>query len=376
MSKRTFGSTRKLPSGRYQASYWHEGERYTGPRTFDTKADANAFLSETETDLRKRLWIDPTAGSITFRTFADEWIEHRLDLRPTTRSLYRILLDKWLLPHVGGVSLGAMTPEFWRRWHVGVVSDHPGSLQPAKAYKLAHTILNAAVADRRIVINPCVVKGAATESSPERPTASIEEIFALAGSIESEFRALVLLGAFVSLRFGEAAGLRRRNIDPLHATVSVEDQAVELANGSTVFGPPKTDAGRRTVAIPEAIMADLEAHLADHVGPDADALLFTSSTGGPLRRSKFRSRWLRACAKVGVTGLHFHDLRGSGATLAATQGATLAELMNRLGHRSATAAMRYQHATAERDRALADEMSKAIDKAKTSTPPPAVASIA
>jgi integrase len=251
----------------------------------------------------------------------------------------------------------------------------PGSLQPAKAYKLAHTILNSAVADRRIVINPCVVKGAATEISPERPTASIETIYALAGAIENEFKSLVLLGAFGSIRFGEAAGLRRRNVDPLHGTVTAEDQAIELADGSTIFGPPKTAPGRRTVAIPAAVITAIEAHLEDHVDPDPEALLFTASNGGPLRRTKFRDRWLRACEKAGVADLHFHDLRGSGATLAATSGATIAELMARLGHRSPAAAMRYQHATIERDRALAGAMDKAI-AAATPDPTAEVTSIA
>ena len=301
----------------------------------------------------------------------------RLDLRATTGSLYRILLDKWLFPHVGHTSIGAMTPEFWKRWHVKVRTANPKSLQPGKAYKLAHTILNSAVADRRLAINPCVVKGAAVEKSPERPVATIQQVEALAANIEPQYAALVLLGAYTSLRFGEAAGLRRRNIDPLHSAVSVEDQAIELANGSTIFGPPKTDAGIRTVRIPEEVWPAIEAHLDTHVDASPEALLFTASNGQPLRRTKFRSRWVRACTKAGIAGLHFHDLRGSGATLAGQNGASLAELMHRLGHRSVKAAMRYQHATGERDKAVAAAMSKAIAEARLEKPEtPTVASIA
>jgi len=74
MSKRTFGSVRKLPSGRYQAAYFHEGIRYTGPTTFDTKADADAFLAETQTEIRKQAWIDPSAGEMTFREFSEDWL--------------------------------------------------------------------------------------------------------------------------------------------------------------------------------------------------------------------------------------------------------------------------------------------------------------
>ena len=325
MSKRTFGSVRKLPSGRYQAAYWHEGVRYTGPKTFDSKADANAFLSETETNLRKHQWIDPDAGLMTFREFAEGWMEGRLDLRPTTRSLYRILLDKWLLPEVGDKALSAMTPDYWTRWHTKMATGKPESLQPGKAYKLAHTILNAAVDDRRILTNPCVVKGAAKEESGERPTATIPEVYAIADAIEPEFRALVLSAAFSGLRFGEAAGLRRRDIDPLHSTVRVERQALELANGSTIFGQPKTKAGIRTAPIPKDVLPVIVDHLATNVGAAPEALVFTASNGAPLRRTKFRYRWLRACTKAEVTGLHFHDLRHTGLTLYAQQGATLAD---------------------------------------------------
>jgi integrase len=64
-----------------------------------------------------------------------------------------------------------------------------------------------------------------------------------------------------------------------------------------------------------------------------------------LGRNRFRPLWAAACAGSGIFGLHFHDLRGSGATWAATTGATLRELMVRLGHTTPTVAMRYQHAT-------------------------------
>lgn len=332
--------------------------------TGGTKADANAFLSETETNLRKQLWIDPSAGQITFREFAEGWMESRLDLRPTTRGLYRILLDKWLLPYVADAPIGGMTPESWRRWHLKVSTGKPGSLQPGKAYKLAHTILNSAVDDQRILINPCVVKGAATEESPERPTATIAEVYAIADAIEPEYRALVLLGAFSGLRFGEAAGLRRRNVDPLHNTVRVTDQAIELADGSTIFGPPKTKAGVRTVPIPKDVLPSIVEHLAACVGPDPEVLLFTASNGAPLRRTKFRSRWLRACEKAEIPELHFHDLRHTGLTLYAQQGATLAELQGIAGHKSVAAVMRYQHSTLERHSALADAVSTAISDAK------------
>src|SRR5581483_9774598 len=111
---------------------------------------------------------------------------------------------------------------------------------------------------------------------------------------------------------------------------------VELTNGSRSLGPPKTSAGRRIVAIPPHVMGDLEKHLRQWVDDVPDALLFTAPEGGFVRRSNFRRRhWDKAVATVGLKGVHFHDLRHTGNTLAASTGASTKELMTRMGHASA-----------------------------------------
>src|SRR5208283_4898927 len=99
--------------------------------------------------------------------------------------------------------------------------------------------------------------------------------------------------------------------------------------------------------------------------PD-DALLFTGARGGVLRRSNFRRavRWSAAVAAIGAPGLHFHDLRHTGNTLAAAGGASLRDLMDRMGHDSVRAAMIYQHATTEASRLIADSISGLIDRAQ------------
>jgi len=109
--------------------------------------------------------------------------------------------------------------------------------------------------------------------------ATIEQVYALTDAIEPRFRALVLTATFTGLRLGELRALRRSNLDLLHATVRVVEQLQELADGTLVLGPPKTDAGVRTVAIPKVLIPELEAHLAEYSGPGADGLVFASQTG-------------------------------------------------------------------------------------------------
>ena len=164
--RRHFGSVRKLRSGRYQASYWHEGIRHIAPQTFAAKADALAYLSVTETNLLRGEWIDPEAGRETFGAYGKRWLSQRPDLRPSTRELYEGLWRKWLEPVFSDVTLAAMTPERWRAWYVEQMAQHPGSTRPGKAYRLARSILSTAVEDGRIKTNPCRVKGAGRNPPP------------------------------------------------------------------------------------------------------------------------------------------------------------------------------------------------------------------
>ena len=68
--------------------------------------------------------------------------------------------------------------------------------------------------------------------------------------------------------------------------------------------------------------------------------------------------WDPARQAAGLPALHFHDLRHTGNTLPASTGASTKELMTRMGHASARAALIYQHATADRDAAIAVALSE------------------
>lgn len=252
----------------------------------------------------------------------------------------------------------------------------PGVSAVAKCYRLLHAIFVTAVEDGLVPRNPCIIKGAAIERPAERPVASIAQVFEIADAIEPQYRAMVMLGTFCSLRLGEIRALRRRHIDLLHRTVRVDEQIQELSNGELIVGPPKSDAGVRKVAIPTAILSEIEAHLASFVGVDADAMLFSNLSGGPLRRATFYTVWGRAVKQVGITGLRFHDLRHTGNTLAAMTGASTKELMSRMGQSSPRAALIYQHATQERDIAIANGLSALIDAQRPDpTPTPGVVPI-
>jgi integrase len=347
-------------NGRWQAAY-RGPDRRERTKTFDRKVDAERWLDVNGADIARGAWVDPAAGKVTLRTYAEQWLEQRQGLRPTTRAKYQYLLDFHILPSLGDSSLAALDPGAIRAWHARLSGRHPSTA--AGAYRLVALICRTAVDDERIGRTPCKVKGGATEKTPERPTASIAEVTKAAAACPERYRLAVLLAAWCQLRRGEILGLQRRDIDPLHGTVSVVRTWTLQSDGVAVIGPPKTEAGVRTLTIPSNVSKALDYHLARFVDPDVDAWLFPGSDGEPVSPRTIDRAWTKARVAAGRADLHFHDLRHSGLTWAAATGASTAELMRRAGHRSHVAAVRYQHATTDRDRVLAEALADLADTA-------------
>lgn len=109
-------------------------------------------------------------------------------------------------------------------------------------------VLNTATDDEVIVRNPCRIKGAGVEATPERPVITLAQVLALAAAMPPRYRALVLLAVFASMRWGELIGLRRVDLDLESASVSIERSAVEVGK-RIVIKTPKTSAGIRSVAL-------------------------------------------------------------------------------------------------------------------------------
>ncbi|MFG2003435.1 tyrosine-type recombinase/integrase [Spirillospora sp. NPDC048911] len=332
------------------------------PHTFATKKDADQWLVLKEAEIKRGEWLDPDAGKVPFEVFAKQWVDDRV-LRPRTEGLYRGLLKNHLLPTFGKSNLSDIKEADVRRWRkerLKVV----GQSTVAKAYQLLKSIMNTAVDDERIRRNPCRIKGAAVPDTPEREMIPISKVIEIFNKVPERYRALVLLGTFASLRWGELAALRREHLDLDAGTVRVVVAVYELDGGKLLEGPPKTRAGRRVVALPPEIIPDLQAHLDEFAESGPKGRVFVGPRGGPLRRSGFRRVWNKVREDVGLPDLHFHDLRHVGNTLAAGTGASLKELMARMGHASVRAALIYQHAAQDRDHVIAEAVGDAFEAAR------------
>ena len=367
--ERRFGNVRELPSGRFQARYrGPDGVMRSAPTLFASRKDAGRWLTLTEAEILRGDWRDPTAGAVQFGEYAERWITERPRLRPRTVDLYRSLLRRHVAPDLAGLMVQDITPQVVRSWRAGLLARGVSESTTAKAYRLIRAVMSTAVADDLVRRNPCAIPGAGTEPVAERPVVTVAQVFALAQAMPPRFRAFVLLATFAGLRFGELAALQRRHLDTEAGTVRVEETLIELSGGVLVTGPPKTQAGVRTVTLPPAILDDLRWHLSRFVGRSPSALVFVGPKGGRLRRGNFHRVWHRARVKAGVPALHLHDLRHTGNTLAAPH-ASLRELMARMGHASTRAALIYQHATRDRDREIAEALSTLAEQGrKRSTP--------
>lgn len=357
--QRQFGTVRRRESGRYQERYrGPDGKLRPAPHTFARKSDAARWLSLKEAEIARGDWINPDAAGVPFRAYADQWITDRV-LKARTAELYRGLLRSHLAPAFGAIALADIDEAAIRRWRkerseTGPTAGRPfGPVTVAKAYRLLHAILATATDDRVIPRNPCRIDHGGKEDSPERAMVPLSVAFAIADALPARYRMLVILTAFTGLRWGELVALRRDFIDLEACEIRVTQTTVQLDRGGLRPDTPKSRAGLRTVAFPAKLVPELADHIDRYAERDAHGLVFVGLKGAPLRRTNFRPVWLRACAAANVTGYHFHDLRHTGGTLAAGTGATLKELMARLGHSSSRAAMIYRHATRDRDQAIA-----------------------
>lgn len=377
--RRDFGTIRKLPSGRYQATFvGPDLARHKAPVTFEVKDAAVVWLRN-----EKRLiddaaadevdWVSPEERQeakrraqerVLFGDYAARWLAERRNskgepLRALTRKDYEQVLATYLAPRFGAAPIDRITRADVRAWHTALRTAPPRSR--TKAYGLLRAIMNSAVDEELIAASPVHIRGAGAATTKRKvEPATPAELQVIAEHMPERLRAAVAIAAWCALRYGELAELRRKDIDVANRQIKLR-RAVTFPPGGAVVGPPKSDAGVRDVAIPPHVWPVVEEHLAKHVRPGPNELLFPGEARGHMWHSSMNGYFSKARKAAGREDLRWHDLRHTGATLAAQVGATTAELQARLGHSTSVAAQLYQHAAKDRDRQIAERLSRLVD---------------
>ncbi|KAF0835581.1 phage integrase family protein [Ornithinibacter aureus] len=341
--------------------------RHTAPQTFSAKIDAEHWMAAERRLIDADQWVAPRVraqarqGAMTLRDYAQGAVDRRRvrgePLKPRTRALYASQLDRLIYPTFGDRVLRSITRDDVARWYDALGPQHP--TQRAHAYSLLRAVMGQAVVECLVSSSPCQIPGASRVSRQRRiEPASLPELAAIVEGMPERLRLLVVLGAWCALRYGELAELRRHDVDLERGVLSIS-RAVVRVDGADLVGRPKSVAGVRHVAIPPHLHPAIQAHLDAHVAPGSDSLLFPRpGTNRHLIHTEVTKIFMTARAAAGRPDLRLHDLRHTGAVLAAQTGATLAELMARLGHSTPGAALRYQHAAAGRDAQIAARLSE------------------
>jgi integrase len=350
-------------------------------RTFRTKKEAERYERAHRAAIDSGVWIDPRAGRVSLAAWATEWQRTVVHLRPKTRKIYDVNLRNHILTVLGDYELSKLTPSMLRAWLSDLSGKDGGRGKPiaagtvAQAYRTLNRVLAAAVSDELIGRNPLQgVKPPRVEPEPMR-FLTHEEVAILAASIDARYRGLVYVAAYAGLRAGELIGIRRSHIDLLRRTITVVEQ-VQYIDRRYVVSPPKSAAGRRSVALPRLVADELDRHLCQLADQSADALVFPAPEGGYLHLENFRQRvWLPAIEKAGLTPLRVHDLRHTCASLAIAAGADVKILQRMLGHASAALTLdRYGHLLPGQAESVADRLDQ-LARAVEPAPLAAVASI-
>ncbi len=313
---------------------WRDPDGKTHLRTFRKHADATAFVHSVEGDKQRGEYVDPTRGRMTFGAyFVDEYLPNATHLKPSTRSFYKNMAERHLVPHFGPRPLATIATSDVKGF-LGKLEKRVGVPTVRASYRLLRRILTSAVEDGRIGKNPASSVKVPAELKREHRILDHSEIQALATTIDPKYRALVYLMAYGGLRIGEAAALRVTDVDFLRARVTIARNSVEV-DGQLIEGTPKGGSAR-TIPVPRLVIEELSRHLAEF-GPGSEGRMFASDHGGPVRQSRFRTKAFGPAAKVaGLEGTRVHDLRHSAVAHAISVGAHPRAIMELAGHKSIT----------------------------------------
>lgn len=315
------GKTVRIKTDRHGTGLRYRA-RYVGPdgteksKSFrdGQKRLADQWLAHIEADMSRGQYLDPSAGRVTFRQYAEKWLTTQTTAM-TTRESVESAIRGHAIPYLGPRPLGSFKPEHIRDWLSQLETAVPASSYRRVIYNNVAAVLNAAVDDGHLAKNPC-------HAQSVRPPApgigrivpwSAERVFAVRAGLPARYRATVDLGGGCGLRQGEIFGLPVDGIRFASGWLQVANQ-VKVTKEGLVFAPPKRDKVR-DVPLPDRVAHVLKAHMERfppvevtlpwlRVGGPlvTKRLLFTRLDGvGAVRRTDFNDRaWKPALAAAGV----------------------------------------------------------------------------
>lgn len=352
-----------------QPSPWQARFRPPGGRTvsksFKLEREAKTWLAERRAELEAGDYIDPKAGGGTFEAYASAWLDRR-SVKPSSGERDASYMRSLVLPSFGERTLNAITADEIEAWLVGLRGEDYASATIRKAKDILAGVFSDAVERGKLARSPMPSAARLKKIMPKVTVSGIrfltrKEFDRLADEIDPAYRAMLFVGAFGGLRWGEAAALRPRDVDlerrqlSVHATLARRTGGVPFRDEDM-----KTAASRRTIAL-GGLTEVLAAHVEEYA---SNEWLFPTKAGGPLHATNWRRRvWYPATEAVGLTPppLRFHDLRHTCASWLIEQGEPVLVVQERLGHSSPSVTLEvYAHLFPGVGKAAAEKLTEGI----------------
>lgn len=356
----------KRSDGRWRARYRDERGREHA-RHFTRKVDAQRWLNEVTASVVTGQYVDPKAGRISFREYAEGWRQAQVH-RPNSAAHIEGQLRRHVYPTFGDRPISSILPSEVQAWVKLLGTPDKATARRALApstiqviHAIVSSIFRAAIRDRKIMANPC--EGTRLPKAAKRRIVPLTstQLEALRDQLPEEVKAIVTFTAGTGMRQGEVFGLTRDKLRLLgsNPVVVVDRQLLVRTRAGTEFGPLKTAASYRTIPLPAVVVGALNEHLARQDVSD-DGLVFTLE-GQPIHRSAFGHIWRPAALAAGLnasTGTGMHSLRHYYASLLIRYGESVKTVQDRLGHASAAETLdTYSHLWPDSD----DRTREAID---------------
>lgn len=352
------GSVDRQPNGRWRARY-RDPQGRSRSRTFDRKGDAERFLTQNGIELQRGEWIDPAARRVLFSEWADGWWETTIRLRPTTRRGYWQILQNHVLPYFGQRPLTAIDYMDVERFVAFKLAEGEiGAKKIRDCVSVVSLIMQSAVKSGARRDNPAAGHRVTVRRRRIRQgdVLTMQQVHDLVEHVRDPYKPAVWLLVLTGMRPSELCGLRIRSVDFARNLLSVTESLVSVsAYGdhkiALVEGPPKTEAGDRTIPIPSWLTIDIAEHLRTRMEQRGAPLdprepLFVNGAGRPLNRDKFRETVIKpALAAAGLpTNLRTYDLRHGHASMLIDLGANVLAVAQRMGHSDPSVTLReYGH---------------------------------
>jgi integrase len=347
--------SRRRWRARYRAS---DGREHS--QSFSRKADARRFAAEREAAVQAGRWIDPRAGNMPLRTWAQRVMASRLHLRPATRARDVAYLNNHVLNTFGDRPLSHISKEEVQAWVQFLVEGK--GLAPRtvrECYRVLASMMREAVDSKLLPESPCRRIALPRIPSTEKRFLSAMEVVRLADTIDPRFRAFVFAGCYLGLRWGELAGLKRANLDLGARRARVVGSLERVHSGFRYVEETKTAATRRTLSLPGFLVTILSEHLA--IVADTE-FVFPAPQRGCLNYHSWRTRfWNPAVKKASLWPFNPHEMRHTCVALLIDQGAHPLAIQRYIGHSDIRTTMNtYGHLFPNHDDASAHALDAAF----------------